>query len=111
METTTLKYMLIPAAAAVSAAAQIFLKKTSMCTAWKSEWFLWLGCSGTLYVAAMFLYMYLLRRFPVSKIYPVLTILVIIAVNIYGYFIREPVSLKHIAGISVGILSMYLLLH
>ena len=108
---SVLKYLLIPIAAAVSASAQLLLKKTSMCSYWGKEWFLWLGGSGVLYVVSMFLYMYLLRRFPISKIYPALTTLVILSVNIYGYLVDEPVTIKHMAGVAIGLLSIYLMLN
>ena len=54
--------------------------------------------------------MYLLRQFPISKIYPVMTVVVILIITVYGFLIGETINLRHVIGIILGIGAVYLLL-
>jgi len=103
-------YLLISLAVMLSASAQIILKKASGFENWTSGWYLFLGVSGALYVVALFMYMHLMRLYPISRIYPTLTLLVIVVITIYGALIGEHISVKHFAGLALGGVAIYLLL-
>lgn len=105
-----LRYALIPVAAALSALAQIVLKHTSGRPPWSASWFLWLAASAALYGLSFFAYLYLLRLHPISKIYPLMTIIVIIVVSTYGFLIGETISLRHLLGLALGLAAIGLLL-
>ena len=105
-----MSYLLIPIAVVLSAAAQIMLKRASDFSNWTMNWCLFLGVSGLLYVGALFVYMSLMRLYPISRIYPTLTVLVIVVITVYGALIGEQISLKHVAGLALGGAAVYLLL-
>jgi multidrug transporter EmrE-like cation transporter len=104
------KILVIPLAACISAFAQIMLKKSSVFTNWSRGWILFMLLSCVLYGIALLLYQHLLRLHPIHVIYPVLTLLVIIIVTVYGFLIGERISLQHLMGLTLGLGSMYLLL-
>ncbi len=105
-----IKYILVPVGAVLTAVAQIGLKKTSTFNNWSREWFLFMCLSVVLYGIAFFNYLYLLRQFPISKIYPVMTIVVILIITGYGFYIGETINLRHLIGVALGMGSVYLLL-
>jgi drug/metabolite transporter (DMT)-like permease len=105
-----IKYILVPVGAVLTALAQIGLKKTSTFGNWSREWFLYLLLSLVLYGIAFFNYLYLLRQFPISKIYPIMTVVVILIITGYGFLIGETINLRHLIGIVLGMGSVYLLL-
>jgi len=105
-----IKYILVPAGAVLTALAQIGLKKTSTFNNWSREWFLFLLLSLVLYGIAFFNYLYLLRQFPISKIYPIMTVVVILIITGYGFLIGESINLRHLIGVALGMGSVYLLL-
>jgi drug/metabolite transporter (DMT)-like permease len=105
-----LKYILVPVGAVLTALAQIGLKKTSAFSNWSREWFLYLLVSLALYGIAFFNYLYLLRQFPISKIYPIMTIVVLIIITGYGFLIGETINLRRLIGVLLGMGSVYLLL-
>jgi drug/metabolite transporter (DMT)-like permease len=105
-----IKYILVPVGALLTALAQITLKKTSTFSNWSREWFLYLLFSLALYGIAFFNYLYLLKQFPISKIYPVMTVVVILIITGYGFLIGEPINLRRLIGVVLGMGSVYLLL-
>ncbi|MCK5006132.1 MAG: EamA family transporter [Spirochaetia bacterium] len=105
-----IKYLLVPLGAALSALAQIGLKKTSTFSSWSSEWILYLLLSCSLYGISFFVYLYLLRRFPISKIYPVMAVVVILIITGYGMVIGETITPRHLIGVLLGVGAVYLLL-
>jgi drug/metabolite transporter (DMT)-like permease len=105
-----IKYILVPVGAVLTAIAQIGLKKTSTFDNWSRPWFLFMLLSIALYGIAFFNYLYLLRQFPISKIYPIMTVVVILIITAYGFLIGETINLRHMFGIALGIGSVYLLL-
>jgi drug/metabolite transporter (DMT)-like permease len=105
-----IKYILVPVGAILTAMAQISLKKTSSLSNFSRDWILFLILSLVLYGVAFFNYLYLLRQFPISKIYPVMTIVAILIITGYGFFIGETINLRHLIGIGLGVGSVYLLL-
>jgi drug/metabolite transporter (DMT)-like permease len=104
------KFLLVPFGAIVSAGAQIMLKKTSQFDNWSRGWLFFLIISCGLYGISLFVYLFLLRLHPISKIYPTLTILVIVIITAYGFLIGEQITMKHAAGLGVGLLAIYMLL-
>ena len=104
------KYFLVPLGAAVSALAQIGLKKTSTFNNWSREWILYLLLSCSLYGISFFVYLYLLRQFPISKIYPIMTVGVILIITGYGLLIGENITIRHLIGMILGLGAVYLLL-
>ncbi len=105
-----MSYVLIPVVVILSASAQIMLKKASDFPNWTSHWSVFLAVSGALYLAALFLYMHLMRLYPISRIYPTLTVLVIVVITVYGALIGEHMPAKHLAGLALGGVAIYLLL-
>jgi multidrug transporter EmrE-like cation transporter len=105
-----MSYLLIPLAVILSASAQIMLKQASGFENWTGRWFLFLILSGAIYLAALFLYMSLMRIYPISRIYPTLTVLVILVITVYGAIIGETISVRHIAGLALGGVAIFLLL-
>jgi drug/metabolite transporter (DMT)-like permease len=105
-----LKYAAIPVGALLSAAAQIMLKRTSGLAALSTRWIVFFLLSAALYGLSMLVYLYLLRMHPMSTIYPVVTLLVILVISVYGLLIGEPMTLTHIAGLACGVGSIILLL-
>jgi len=105
-----IKYILVPVGAVLTAVAQIGLKKTSTFENWSRPWFLFLLLSVALYGIACFNYMYLLRQFPISKIYPVMTVVIILIITFYGFLTGETINLRHVIGIVLGMGAVYLML-
>jgi drug/metabolite transporter (DMT)-like permease len=105
-----LKYLAIVMGALVSAAAQVSLKKSSSFMNWSRGWLLFLLVSCILYGISLLIYLYLLRLYPISKIYPVTTLTVILLVTLYGFFMGEGISSRHIIGLALGAGSIILLL-
>lgn len=86
------------------------LKKTSGLQILSRSWFFFMLLSIFLYFLSFVLYYYILRIFPISKIYPIMTICVIILITNYGFLIGEYISLRQIVGLVVGMGSIYLIL-
>jgi drug/metabolite transporter (DMT)-like permease len=105
-----IKYILVPVGAVVTAVAQIGLKKTSTFENWSRPWFLFLFLSIVLYGIAAFNYLYLLRQFPISKIYPIMTVVIILVITVYGFLTGESITLRHLFGIALGMGAVYLML-
>jgi len=105
-----IKYILVPVGAVLTAVAQIGLKKTSTFENWSRPWFLFLVLSIALYGIACFNYMYLLRQFPISKIYPIMTVVIILIITVYGFLTGEMINLRHVIGIVLGMGAVYLML-
>jgi multidrug transporter EmrE-like cation transporter len=105
-----LKYLAIPVGAFLSASAQIVLKRSSGSRLFSTPMIVTFFLSAALYGLAMVVYLYLLREFPISRIYPTLTLLVILAVTVYGFLIGERLLARHLIGLSLSIAAVVLLL-
>lgn len=105
-----IKYLLIPLGPMFTASAQIVLKKASSYSNWTKEWIFFILLSSLFYGVSFFIYMNLLRMYPISKIYPLLTVITIALITIYGIIIGEAFPIRHIAGIALGAGAIYLLL-
>ena len=110
MKAVTSGIFLVPLGVILSASAQIVLKRSSGLENWSRNWILLFLSSGILYLASMVVYLFILRLFPISRIYPVMTVLVIVIISIYGHFAGESISVRHIAGICLGVGAVYLLM-
>ena len=104
------KYILVLFGVLTSASAQIMLKKSSGYQSWSRAWFVFILLSVFLYLVSFVLYFHILRRFPISKIYPIITICVILLITGYGFFIGEKISTKQMVGLLLGMCSIYLIL-
>jgi drug/metabolite transporter (DMT)-like permease len=104
-----LKYLAIPIGALVSASAQIMLKKTSGFPNWSRSWILFLFLSCALYGLSLLIYLFLLRLHPLSMLYPLTTLIVIVIVTLYGIILGEHVSTRHLIGLALGAGSICLL--
>lgn len=105
-----IKYLLIPVGAVLSALAQIVLRKTSTYANLTRPWILFLMLSCFLYATSLFIYLYLLRQYPISKIYPIMTVVVILIITLYGFIIKETITIRHLIGVALGVGAVYLLL-
>jgi len=105
-----LRYVAIPVGALLSALAQIVLKMSSGHRMLSWPMILLFLLSAALYGLAMLVYLYLLREFPISRIYPTLTLLVILVVTAYGFLIGEHLAIRHFAGLGLGTAAIALLL-
>lgn len=103
--------MLIIIAICCSALAQIILKKASVLEFKSLIFFFHIGCAATSYFISFVLYVYIVKRFPVSKISPVMTIGTMILVVIAGFLMfKETLSLRLTIGLLLGIISIILIL-
>ena len=105
-----MKYLAVPLGALLSAVAQIMLKESSDFANWSREWTLFLISSCTLYGLSLGVYLYVLRLHPISKVYPIMTLLTIAVITVYGFLIGERISGRHLVGLAMGLGSIYLLL-
>ena len=104
------EYLAIPIGALLSASAQIILKKSSDHANWSAPWALFFMLSAFLYALSMLVYLFLLRHYPISRIYPTMTLLVILVVTVYGFLLGEQVSPRTLFGLALGVGSICVLL-
>ncbi len=100
----------IPAGALLSAAAQVLLKRASACPVLSGAWVVFFLLSAAFYGLSMLVYMFLLRIYPMSTIYPVITLLVIALVNVYAALTGEQLTARRTGGLACGALAIVLLL-
>lgn len=104
------RHAAIPAGALLSAAAQVMLKRASGLPVLSAQWVIFFVLSAALYGLSMLVYMILLRAYPMSTIYPVITLLVILLVSVYAVLTGEQVTPRRVAGLLCGALAIVLLL-
>lgn len=97
-------------AVVLSATAQILLKFAARYGVLTFGWLAVLGMAVCAYGISFFLYAALLRAFPISKIGPALTIGVVVLVVTYGFVSGEAVTMRQLAGLSIGLVAIYLIL-
>lgn len=72
-----------------------------------NNWYVWQGL--ILYGIGFTLYLYILSKFEVGYIYPILTALIfILLLTLSSPFLNEPITIKKIVGISVIILGIFI---
>lgn len=103
------RYIFVLFGILTSASAQVMLKKSSGIQAWSKPWFTFILLSGFLYLISFGLYFYILKLFPISKIYPIMIICVILLISTYGIFIGEHISIRQVTGLLLCMGSIYLI--
>lgn len=103
-------YALILSGILFSALAQVLIKKASDFGMATLNWFLYMGLSGMSYCISFILYAMILKRFPISKISPVMTIGVMILVVVVGLAMGESMERKQLLGLLIGLISIYFML-
>ena len=93
-----------------TALAQILLKKASLFEIRTGPWLAFMGISAGFYVLSFFLYSYMLRFYPLNKVYPVTTVAQIILITAAGLLMGEAIDIRHGLGLVLGALSVYLIL-
>jgi drug/metabolite transporter (DMT)-like permease len=101
------RYILVFFGILITAMAQVLLKRSSGIQTWSRIWFIFLILSLFLYVVSLCIYFYILKLFPLSKIYPVMTISVILLITGYGFFNGENITFRHLIGLILGMGSVY----
>jgi uncharacterized membrane protein len=103
------RYILVLFGVLTSASAQVMLKKSSGFPAWSRSWVVFLLLSGFFYLVSFCLYFYILRLYPISKIYPIMILCVVCLVTGYGIIIGEHISIRQSIGLILCTGSIYLL--
>lgn len=93
-----------------TALAQVLLKKASFYDVKTAWWLTFFGASGAMYVMSFVLYAYILKFYPLNKIYPVLTVGQILLVTFFGVLLGEVVATRHAVGLLFGVVAIYLIL-
>jgi uncharacterized membrane protein len=101
------RYILVLFGVLITAIAQVLLKRSSGIQTWSKHWFIFLILSLFLYVLSLGLYFFILKQFPLSKIYPIMTISVILLITCYGFIIGEDITIRHLIGLLLGMGSVY----
>jgi len=93
-----------------SAAAQVVMKFSSRYEPWTARWILSLGLAALLYGGSFLLYAFILRRAPLSKLGPLMTIAVSILVVLAGWLLfGERLNPRQLMGVALGGASIILL--
>lgn len=90
----------------VTAAAQIFLKKSSSFELMSVKWCLYLSLSLFSYFLSFVTYYLALRYFDISKISPIMMASIISIIALYGYWAGESMSLSRVFGIVLAVISI-----
>ena len=106
-----IKYLLIIISIGAAAAAQLCMKKSSCAGILSKQGLLWLAFAGASYFLSFVFYALLMKYFNLNRISPVMAIAttctVVLAATVL--FI-EPLSVRMIMGLGLGILSIICLL-
>lgn len=106
-----MKYLFILLGILSSASAQMLLKKASFHGIRDFNFYVFFGLAGFSYLVSFVLYTLILKLFPLNKISPVMTCGTMIMVLLGSYlFYCEALSLRHIIGIVLGIISIFLII-
>jgi len=93
-----------------TALAQVLLKKASDFEIRTSAWIIYMGLSAAVYAVSFVLYSYILKHYPLNKIYPAMTVAQIVLITLFGLVVGEAVNSRHALGLLCGMLSIYLIL-
>lgn len=105
-----MKYLYVIAGVFFSAFAQMMLKKASFFELKSTAHTFYTGGSIASYIIAFIFYSIILRHYPISKISPAMTVLIMILVVFFGIFLGEKISFPQLIGIGMGIVSVFLIL-
>lgn len=103
---------IIPVACGIifSALAQVCMKKATSIDIKTLSWFFILFVSLLCYVLSFLSYYFALKSFPISKVGPVMTVGVVCLVVLFGAASGEVITLKHLIGLTLSILSIILIM-
>lgn len=90
----------------VTAAAQIFLKRSSAHEMLQSRWLLYIFLSLTCYFLSFVTYYLALKYFDISKISPIMMACIISIIAVYGFLSGEDLSFMRVVGIVLAIISI-----
>jgi len=102
--------LLVLVAVLATAFAQVLLKKASFYDVRSFWWLVYFGASGVTYALSFLLYAYVLKFYPLNKIYPAMTVGQIVIVTLFGVLLGEAVTGRHALGLLTGVLAIYLIL-
>lgn len=110
MNTLNLPLFLIPIGILLSASAQLGLKMISVYGLYTRNWFIGIMLSVGLYGAAFVVYSFILRKYKVSIVAPLMSTCVIAVVVLGGVLLGETLTPKQIAGVCLAIIATILLI-
>ncbi|NCA93571.1 MAG: hypothetical protein EOM84_00155 [Sphingobacteriia bacterium] len=107
-----INFLLVFVGIAMSALAQVMLKKSGEFEFFKEfNFLLFFFLGGFFYVISFGIYAYILKIFSISKISPVMTIGTMLLVVIAGNFLfKESITAMQIIGVALGIISIMLII-
>ncbi len=111
---STMRYQGLPSlyvisGIAVTAAAQIFLKRGAGHSFMAPPWLIYTVLSVIFYLASFVLYLLALRHFEISTISPIMMASIVSIIALYGFFSGEHYSFAKLAGIGLAIVSIVLI--
>lgn len=93
-----------------TALAQVLLKKAAYFEIRTVNWLMYMGFSALSYAFSFVLYSQVLKHYALNKIYPAMTVGQIILVTLYGLVIGEVLTQRHVMGLALGGVAIYLIL-
>lgn len=102
--------LLLLCGVAASAAAQVCLKFSARFDPWGGRWIAFTAAGAACYGISFFIYSFLLRKEDISRISPVMTSAVVLAVVGAGVFLfGEEMTLRRGLGVALGLAAVFLL--
>lgn len=106
-----MKYFLAILSVLSAVLAQVIVKNASFNELYSKKWIILILISITVYGLAFILQSYVFRLFPLSKIGPPSAIAVMVLIFGCGViFFGESIHIKQIAGVILGMISIYLIM-
>ena len=106
-----IKYILIAISVGAAAAAQLCMKKSSCIDILSKQGLLWLGFAVASYFISFVFYALLMKYFNLNRISPVMAIATTCTVVLAATVLfTEPLSVRMMMGLGLGILSIICLL-
>lgn len=93
-----------------TALAQILLKQSSHHGVLSNSWLSFTGMAAASYALSFLLYALVLRSYPLSKVYPAMTVAQIAIVTLYGLTAGETLDLRHALGLLLAGVAIVLIL-
>ena len=103
-------YLLVGGGIILSAAAQIFLKISSINEVKDCRWLFFVITSVFFYGLAFLVYSIILKRFPISTISPIMTVGTVALVVASGVLMGESLTMGQLTGLILGMISIVLIL-
>ncbi len=102
--------LLVVVGVLMTAVAQVLLKKASGFEVTTPPWLVFFGLSALSYVLSFLLYSQILKYFALNKIYPAMTVGQIVVITLLGLLMGESVGGRHVLGLALGAVAIYLIL-